>query len=84
MQLFTAKQKIMFLKSCQKHQILSAPPLSLEGLLKLLGNTKYAKNMKIEETKSRLEQLLERFHYFNIFENMVFVLLLPGRACFQK
>ena len=40
--------------------------------------------MKIEETKSRLEQLLERFHYFNIFENMVFVLLLVGRACFQK
>ena len=85
MQLFTAKQKIMFLKSCQKHQILSRPPpLTLEGLLKLLGNTKYAKNMKIEETKSRLEQLLERFHYFNIFENMVFVLLLLGRACFQK
>ena len=74
----------MFLKSCQKHQILSAPPLSLEGVLKLLGNTKYVKNMKIEEIKSRLEQLLERFHYFNIFENMVFVLLLVGRACFQK
>ena len=75
----------MFLKSCQKHQILSAPPpLSLEGFLKLLGNTKYAKNMKIEEIKSRLEQLLERFHYFNIFENMVFVLLLVGRAGFQK
>ena len=74
----------MFLKSCQKHQILSRPPLTFEGLLKLLGNTKYAKNMKIEETKSRLEQLLERFHYFYIFGNMVFVLLLLGRACFQK
>ena len=61
-----------------------ATPLTLEGLLELFGNTKYAKNMKIEETKSRLEQLLERFHYFYIFENMVFVLLLLGRACFQK
>ena len=74
----------MFLKSCQKHQILLGPPLTLEGLLELFGNTKYAKNVKIEEIKSRLEQLLERFHYFYIFENMVFVLLLLGRACFQK
>ena len=57
MQLFTAKQKIVFLKSCQKHQILFAPPLTLEGLLELFGNTKYAKNMKIEEIKSHLEQL---------------------------
>ena len=74
----------MFSKSCQKHQILLGTPLTLEGLLELFGNTKYAKNVKIEEIKSRLEQLLERFHYFYIFENMVFVLLLLGRACFQK
>ena len=84
MQLFTAKQKIMFLKSCQKHQILLGPPPNLRRELELFGNTKYVKNVKIEETKSRLEQLLERFHYFYIFENIVFVLLLLGRACFQK
>ena len=61
-----------------------AAPLTLEGYWNYSELTKYVKNVKIEEIKSRLEQLLERFHYFYIFENMVFVLLLLGRACFQK
>ena len=77
-------KKSCFWKVVKNTKFYLHPPLSLEGLLKLLGNTKYAKNMKIEETKSRLEQLLERFHYFYIFENIVFVLLLLARACFQK
>ena len=68
----------------QKHQILFGTPLPLEGYWNYSELTKYVKNVKIEETKSRLEQLLERFHYFYIFENIVFVLLLLGRACFQK
>ena len=74
----------MFVKSCQKTPNSICTPPNLRRELELFGNTKYVKNVKIEETKSRLEQLLERFHYFYIFENMVFVLLLLGRAYFQK
>ena len=73
----------VFEKLSKTPNSICTPPVLRRGF-EIIRKSKYAKNMKIEETKSRLEQLLERFHYFNIFENMVFVLLLVGRACFQK